>query len=100
MAGGGSLRIRTELVDSPDPRGKGRPMAKISIRDTGKGFGAKALEHLFTPFFTTKEGGTGLGLATVKRIVDELKGQVYGGNHSEGGAEITVFLDPTLSSSP
>jgi len=100
MADGGSLRIRTDMAESPDPHGKRRTMAKITIRDTGKGFSAKAVEHLFTPFFTTKEGGSGLGLATVKRIVDGLKGQVYGKNHSEGGAEITVFLDLSLSSSP
>jgi len=70
-------------------------MVKITIRDTGEGFSQKALDQLFTPFFTTKEGGTGLGLAVVKRIVEGLKGKVSGKNHSQGGAEITMLLPST-----
>lgn len=65
---------------------------RITIKDTGKGFDNKVLSNLFTPFFTTKENGTGLGLATVKRIVEGLKGEVIGRNHPEGGAEITIIL--------
>ena len=61
------------------------------------GFSKKALSHLFTPFFTTKEGGSGLGLAMVKRIVEGLKGKVYGKNHPDGGAEITILLHPSPS---
>ena len=53
----------------------------IVIRDTGDGFDPKTLPKLFTPFFTTKEGGSGLGLATVKRIVDQLRGRISGKNH-------------------
>lgn len=93
---GGTVYIGTALVDSPDQQGKMQKMARITIRDTGEGLSKKALEHLFTPFFTTKEGGSGLGLATVRRIVEGLKGQVYGKNHPEGGAELTVLLHPNL----
>ncbi|MCD6295534.1 MAG: PAS domain-containing sensor histidine kinase, partial [Deltaproteobacteria bacterium] len=60
------------------------------VRDTGSGFDEKALSQLFVPFFTTKEGGSGLGLATVKRIVEGLQGEVRGGNHPEGGAEVAI----------
>jgi len=73
-----------------------RKMAQITFRDTGEGFSQKALQFLFTPFFTTKEGGSGLGLAIVKRIVEGLKGSVAGKNHPDGGAEITVWLDSSL----
>lgn len=96
MGEGGTLYIKSAVVDSPDQQGKRQKMAKITIRDTGEGFSKKALPHLFTPFFTTKEGGSGLGLATVRRIVGGLKGQVYGKNHPEGGAEITVLLHQSL----
>ena len=82
-----------------DGNGSSKEMARITIRDTGAGFSKKALQHLFTPFFTTKEGGSGLGLATVKRIVEGLKGEVTGKNHPEGGAEVDIFLDPFLSQS-
>jgi two-component system sensor histidine kinase PilS (NtrC family) len=70
----------------------GRKIVKIIIRDSGKGFSKDALSSIFTPFFTTKEGGSGLGLATVSRIVLGLKGKVWGRNHPDGGAEITVLL--------
>ena len=71
-------------------------MVKIIIRDTGKGFSQKALSQMFTPFFTTKDGGSGLGLAMVKRIVEGLQGKIYGENHPEGGAVVTLYLHPTL----
>jgi two-component system sensor histidine kinase PilS (NtrC family) len=94
MTEGGTLHIATDEVD--DKRAQ-RRYARITIRDTGKGFSKEALDHLFTPFFTTKEGGSGLGLAIVKRIVEGLRGEVYGQNHADGGAEITLLLDSSLS---
>jgi two-component system sensor histidine kinase PilS (NtrC family) len=69
-----------------------REMVRIVVRDNGRGFSEKALQYLFTPFFTTREGGSGLGLAIVKRIVEGLGGTVYGANHPDGGAVITVLL--------
>jgi len=93
------LSVRTEFVNSPESHGGMRKMAQITFRDTGEGFSSKALQFLFTPFFTSKEGGSGLGLAIVKRIVEGLKGRVSGKNHPDGGAEITVLLDPFLGQS-
>jgi two-component system sensor histidine kinase PilS (NtrC family) len=99
MKGGGVLSVRTEFVNSPESHGGMRKMAQITFRDTGEGFSSKALQFLFTPFFTSKEGGSGLGLAIVKRIVEGLKGRVSGKNHPDGGAEIRVLLDPFLGQS-
>jgi len=99
MRGGGVLLVRTEFVNFPESHGENRKMAQITFRDTGEGFSNKALQFLFTPFFTTKEGGSGLGLAIVKRIVEGLRGRVSGKNHPDGGAEITVWLDPFLGQS-
>jgi two-component system sensor histidine kinase PilS (NtrC family) len=96
MRSGGVLSVRTDFVNVAEPHGGARKMAQITFRDTGEGFSNKALQFLFTPFFTTKEGGSGLGLAIVKRIVEGLKGRVSGKNHPDGGAEITVWLDPLL----
>lgn len=69
-----------------------RKRAGIIVRDTGKGFTERALSQIFTPFFTTKEGGSGLGLPTVKRIVGILGGEVTGSNHPEGGAQIKIWI--------
>ncbi|NTV32793.1 MAG: PAS domain-containing protein, partial [Deltaproteobacteria bacterium] len=99
MRGGGLLSVRTGFVDPAEPQAGQRKMAQIIFRDTGEGFSSKGLQFLFTPFFTTKEGGSGLGLAIVKRIVEGLKGRVSGKNHPDGGAEITVWLDPFLGQS-
>jgi len=92
MPDGGSLYINTDIADLDDTLVSGQNMAKITIRDTGEGFSENALRQLFTPFFTTKEGGSGLGLAIVKRIVEGLKGNIYGRSHPEGGAEMTIVF--------
>jgi two-component system sensor histidine kinase PilS (NtrC family) len=99
MPDGGILYVGTDIEDGHAFLEPGRKMVKIFIRDTGHGFSSKALSHLFTPFFTTKDGGSGLGLAIVKRIIEGVKGKVYGKNHPDGGAEITILLNspPSLS---
>jgi two-component system, NtrC family, sensor histidine kinase PilS len=96
MTHGGILYVSADIIHSRDNHGALKEMARITIRDTGAGFSEKALQHLFTPFFTTKEGGSGLGLATVRRIVEGLKGAVTGRNHPEGGAEVSICLDRSL----
>ena len=100
MSHEGSLRISTQMVNGEQPNKEEQRMVKIIVQDTGLGFSKKALSHLFTPFFTTKEGGSGLGLAMVKRIVEGLKGKVDGKNHPDGGAEITILLHPSPSDFP
>jgi len=99
MPEGGLLHIGTKIVNDSNVFGSNGEFVMITIRDTGEGFSEKALRHIFTPFFTTKDAGTGLGLAIVKRIVNGLKGEVYGNNLSEGGAEITILLPTTQDGS-
>jgi two-component system sensor histidine kinase PilS (NtrC family) len=96
MPDGGSLHIGTEVVHDGRVLGDNGTSVQITIRDTGEGFSEEALRHLFTPFYTTKDGGTGLGLAIVKRIVNGLKGEVYGKTLPKGGAEITIFLPSVM----
>jgi len=94
MTQGGELHVSTNSNS-----GSNGKRAKIVVRDTGKGFDQAALSHLFTPFYTTKEQGSGLGLATVKRITEGLKGEIHGTNHPEGGAQLTLIL-PLHPTSP
>jgi two-component system sensor histidine kinase PilS (NtrC family) len=89
MPEGGALYVTTTR-ESPQQGDLGNVI--ISVRDSGKGFEDSVLPHLFVPFFTTKEQGSGLGLAIVKRIVDRLRGEVWGANHPQGGAVITIRL--------
>lgn len=64
----------------------------LLFRDNGPGFPAEVLAHAFEPYFTTKSRGTGLGLAMVKKIVDEHGGDVRLGNRDGGGAEVRIRL--------
>jgi two-component system sensor histidine kinase PilS (NtrC family) len=95
MPEGGSLFVTTRRESNSAREDAGN--VTVSVRDTGKGFEDRVLPHLFTPFFTTKEHGSGLGLAIVKRIVDRLQGEVWGANHPEGGAVITIRLPISFS---
>jgi len=64
----------------------------LLFRDNGPGFPAEVMAHAFEPYFTTKSRGTGLGLAMVKKIVDEHGGDVRLANRDGGGAEIRIRL--------
>lgn len=66
--------------------------ARVSVRDRGPGIPAEHRARMFEPFFSTKEGGTGLGLATVHRIVEEHKGAVEIDCPADGGTAVTVRL--------
>lgn len=99
MPHGGALHVTAQELDGHESHQNHQSRIRIAVRDTGKGFEASAMSHLFTPFFTTKEEGSGLGLATVKRVMDTLQGEIYGENHPEGGAQVTLFL-PSFPSGP
>ena len=66
--------------------------ARLEVEDDGAGIPPQDLPRLFTPFFTTKERGSGLGLATVQRVVDAHRGTIVAGAGSDGGARFVVRL--------
>ncbi len=78
----GAVEVRCE------PDGEG---AVLAVADDGPGISPENLARIFTPFFTTRPAGTGLGLATVHRIVDAHGGTVSV-QSGEGGAVFTVRL--------
>lgn len=55
---------------------KDKDYAKVIIKDTGIGISKENLKKIFDPFYTTKERGTGLGLAVVKRILEDHRGLI------------------------
>ncbi len=65
---------------------------ELSVADNGHGFDDETLAHLFEPYVTTKTKGTGLGLAVVKKIVEEHGGIVWAENRSGGGASVILRL--------
>jgi two-component system sensor histidine kinase HydH len=65
---------------------------RIVVRDDGPGFPDEVLKRLFEPFTSQREGGVGLGLAIVRRLVHAHDGTIDVHNRDDGGAEITVEL--------
>lgn len=72
---------------------------RLTIADSGAGVSPADRARLFTPFFTTKVRGTGLGLATAQRFVDAHGGRIAANFPLEGGTEIVIDLpaDPPES---
>jgi two-component system sensor histidine kinase PilS (NtrC family) len=66
--------------------------AVLEIEDTGPGIEADVHAMIFEPFFTTKRDGTGLGLATVRRIVEQHGGVIEAASGDGGGACFRVLL--------
>jgi len=67
----------------------------IAIEDDGPGIAAEISAKLFTPFFTTRAGGTGLGLSVAQHIAAQLGGVVHASNRSTGGAAFVIWLPAT-----
>ena len=64
----------------------------LRVKDSGPGFAAEALEDAFTPFFTTKDQGSGLGLAVSHRIVELHDGQIRVANSPGGGGIVELQI--------
>ncbi len=65
---------------------------KIKIEDTGDGMPPHVMENLFNPFFTTKEGGSGLGLAVTHKIIEDHGGFIDVKSQLGEGSEFIVYL--------
>jgi nitrogen fixation/metabolism regulation signal transduction histidine kinase len=76
--------VRTELVEIDEGSTRARAV-RMSVEDNGPGFAANILKRAFEPYITTKPSGTGLGLAMVKKIVDEHGARIEVANRSAGG---------------
>lgn len=83
MPGGGELTVATW-------RHNGH--AQLRVTDRGQGMNQEQLRHVFTPFFTTKTGGTGLGLTLVQQIALEHGGHVECESQLGVGTTFTLYL--------
>lgn len=74
-------------------------LVSLSVRDSGKGIEADDLDKLFSPFFTTKAGGMGMGLAICRATVEARGGHLAARNHEAGGA-VFEFTLPAADETP
>ena len=74
--------------------------ARIEIRDTGKGMSAEELARVGTPFFTTRDGGTGLGVVLARAVIEQHGGAVAYTSDAGRGTRVLVRLPAKPVSSP
>ena len=65
---------------------------RIRIKDHGSGMDKETIENVFTPFFTKKSGGSGLGMAIVKKVIDEHGGTIHITSKPGQGTEVLIEL--------
>ena len=90
----GKVKVRLEQVGagSAPPGLERREPLRLVVRDSGPGVDPSVRARIFDPFYTTRLGGTGLGLAVVHRAVQAHDGAVFVDRAPSGGAEFTVVL--------
>ncbi len=105
MADGGviTISLSTKVIDSIGDgcgrRGQdsfriGEKTVVFDITDTGPGIPVEIMDKIFDPFFTTKQGkgGTGLGLSTIKNIIDLHNGRITIKNRKPQGVEVQILF--------
>ncbi len=93
MPDGGDLIVRAQVIGE---------QAILDVADTGLGISPQHQGRIFEAYFTTKKGGTGLGLATTRRIVEEHGGQIAATSEPGRGTNfrLEVPLSPQAAARP
>ncbi len=87
------IDVITEEVRYQGADGAAHSAVRLSIADNGAGFAPKILARAFEPYVTSKPRGTGLGLAMVKKIIEEHGGRIDIRNRADGkGAKVAILL--------
>jgi len=95
MPEGGKLTVMTRMSDlftTVQADGKKHQLMVAKVSDTGPGIKPEHLQDIFTPFFTTKARGVGLGLALSYQIVQEHLGTIRVESHENEGTTFSVYL--------
>ena len=87
LADGGEILVTTTITDQLEQK-----WATLSVQDSGSGMNEQIKQHVFTPYFTTKQKGMGLGLAIVHRIVTEHGGNILIESEPGKGTKFEVRL--------
>jgi signal transduction histidine kinase len=77
-----------------------KTFAVLIIKDTGRGMPQDVVDKVFVPFYTTKIGGTGLGMVFVRQIVDEHRGTINLESQVDRGTTVTIRLSLRFAEAP
>lgn len=80
------------ILQAAPEAGGAKPMVRLDVIDTGKGMSPETLSKVFKPFYSTKQGGSGLGLATTKRIIEAHGGSIAVDSEVGKGTKFTIRL--------
>jgi PAS domain S-box-containing protein len=94
MPDGGTLTIRTD--DAPPCSDSASAWVHLAIQDTGAGMDDNVRARVFEPFFSTKEHGTGLGLAVVEQIIKDSGGRIEVWSQRGEGTRFDIWLPLAL----
>jgi len=75
-----------------------RRMIRIRISDNGEGMSKQSMKQMFDPFYTTKAGGTGLGMSTVFQIIEMHRGRINVESELGRGTAFTIDIPAELKS--
>lgn len=92
MDEGGAITVDAERIDEIRTDGEQRSAYRITVADDGSGMDQETLSRIFEPFYTSKPSGTGLGLATVYRIVEAHGGRITAESTKGKGTLFTIFI--------
>jgi PAS domain S-box-containing protein len=96
MPRGGRLTVRTGWAGTGDPmrpaRRRAANLVKVEIEDTGAGIQPSDTDRIFNPFYTTRDSGTGLGLALAHKIVEDHGGAISFESAPGRGTTFTIVL--------
>ncbi len=101
MPKGGCLTLHLENAELPAKSFIGQSQGhyvKVLVQDEGTGIDPKVIDHIFDPYFTTKQTGRGLGLATVWSVITKHNGHIEVDSELGKGTTFTCYL-PTATSS-
>ena len=87
MPGGGTVTLDLSLVEGE---------VVIKVIDQGVGMSEQEQDRAFSPFYTTKDGGSGLGLAMIKKLIEENGGRVELASRPGQGTTVSLHLQPAL----
>ena len=87
----GEIRVTTSMEQH---------LAEVTIQDTGRGMAKEVVDRVFEPFYTTKVGGSGLGMVFVHQIVEEHRGEIALNSQVGKGTTVTIRLPLLFTEAP